>query len=144
MTLGYTITEYELPTPSGAEDYSCGSLKSGILGDIRASGPLSMASPLKIDQIRSRIPDFCRILTSNFRSYNLRPRAELGAKIRGVCSPGPLFKILGTDFFFILVCFCFIVREKMWLGPPPPSQPVFTIPPHVGGCGGEFPPTFWR
>ena len=28
MPLGYTITEYEFPTPSGAEDYSWGDLKS--------------------------------------------------------------------------------------------------------------------
>ena len=30
MALGYTTTEYELPTPSGVEDYSCGNLKSKI------------------------------------------------------------------------------------------------------------------
>ena len=30
MPLGYTITEYELPTPSGSEDYSCWDLKSKI------------------------------------------------------------------------------------------------------------------
>ena len=32
LPLGYTITEYELPTPSGAGDYSWRDLKSEFLG----------------------------------------------------------------------------------------------------------------
>ena len=50
MALGSTITEYELPTPSGVEDYSCGNLKSGFWGDIRGSKPFSLGFPLKMVQ----------------------------------------------------------------------------------------------
>ena len=82
MPLGYTITEYELPTPSGVEDYSSADLKSGFFGGVEGSEPLSMGSPLKMAQVRPRFPDFVRFSTSNFRSYNLRPQSELEAHIR--------------------------------------------------------------
>ena len=51
-------------------------------------------------QIRPRFPDFARFSTSNLGSYNLRPQRELEAHIRWLCSPGSLFKILGSDFWF--------------------------------------------
>ena len=53
MPLGYTITEYELPTPSGAEDYSWRDLKAKIwqnLGISAGSEPFSMEIPLKLVQ----------------------------------------------------------------------------------------------
>ena len=50
MPLGCTITEYELPTPSGAEDYSCRDLKSGFLGGDQGSGSLARGFPLKMVQ----------------------------------------------------------------------------------------------
>ena len=50
-----------------------------------------------------------KISTSNLRSYNLRPQRELEAYIRWLCSPGPLFKILGTDF-----CFFDFFAEIFW------------------------------
>ena len=82
MVLGYTITEYELPTPSGAEDIGWRDLKSGFFGGDEGSGPLSTGSPLKMAQIRSRFPDFVKFSTSNLASYNLRPQGELEAHIR--------------------------------------------------------------
>ena len=100
MPLGHTITEYELTTPSGSEDYSWRDLESGILGDIRGPGPLSTGSPLKMAQIRPRFPDFARFSTSNLGSYNLRPQRELEAHIRWLCSPGAVFEMLGSDFYF--------------------------------------------
>ena len=100
MPLGYTITEYELPTPSGVEDYSCGNFKSGFFGGVECSGPLSMGSPLKMAQIRPRFPDFARFSTSNLGSYNLRPQRELEAHIRWLCSPGAVFEMIRSDFHF--------------------------------------------
>ena len=51
-------------------------------------------------QIRPRFPDFVRFSTSNLASLYLRPQRELEAHIRWLCSPGALFKIVGTDFYF--------------------------------------------
>mgnify|MGYP000041137694 CR=1 FL=1 len=58
MPLGYTITEYELPTPSGVEDYSCPNLKSGFFGGVEGSEPLTMGYPLKMTQVRPRFRYF--------------------------------------------------------------------------------------
>ena len=82
MPLSYTITEYELLTPSGVEDYSCGNLKSEFFGGVEGSEPLTMGSPLKMAQVRPSLPDFARFSTSNLNSYNLRSQRELEAHIR--------------------------------------------------------------
>ena len=100
MPLGYTITEYELPTPSGVEDYSCWNLKSDFFWGVEGSEPLTMGSPLKMPQVRPRFPDFARFSTLNLASYNLRPQRELEAHIRWLCSPGAVFEMVRSDFYF--------------------------------------------
>ena len=100
MPLGYTITEYELTTPSGAEDYSWRDLKSKIwqnLGISAGSEPFSMEIPLKVVQNPRHPP---KIPTSNLPSYNLRPQRELEAHIRWLCSPGAVFEMFRSDFYF--------------------------------------------
>ena len=97
LPLGYTITEYELPTPSGAEDYSWRDLKSDFLGGDGGSGPLSMGSPLKMAQIRSRFPDF-RLQISPAIIFGPRGSWEL---IFGDCvAQGHCLKLLEPIFIF--------------------------------------------
>ena len=57
-----------------------------------------MEIPLKVVQNPRHPPQ--KNPTSNLASYNLRPQRELGAHIRWLCSPGALFKIVGSDFYF--------------------------------------------
>ena len=88
LPLGYTITEYELPTPTGAEDYSCAVARAKIWRNLRfsrESEPFSMGIPLKVVQNPRHLQ---KIRTSARRSYNLRPQWELEAHIRWLGSPG--------------------------------------------------------
>ena len=97
LPLGYTITEYELPTPSGAGDYSWRDLKSDFLRGGGGSGPLSMGSPLKMAQVRLRFR-FFRFQISAAIIFDPRGSWKL---IFGDCvSQGHSFKLLEPIFIF--------------------------------------------
>ena len=120
MALGYTIIEYALPTPSGAEDYSRPLLKSWFFGWRRGFWTTFNGIPIESDPEPSTSP---KIRTTKLDRYNLRPQRELEAHIRWLCSPGAVFEMIRSDFY----CFDFFAENFSFFENPTSENPKISV-----------------